>query len=63
MVRTFGSSTDLRAHRALDDCVALRHVGCAWAGLVGDPPALLRRADLEVDLHTSLAQLSVLIDL
>ena len=64
MVRAFGSSADLRAHRALDDCVALRHVGCAWAEAVGeDLPALLRRHTREVDLHTSLAQLSVFMDL
>ena len=64
MVRTFGSSANLRAHRALDDCVALRHVGCAWAELLGeDLPSLLRKAAFEVDLDTSLAQLSVLMDL
>ena len=64
MVRTFGCSSDLRAHRALDDCVALRHVGCALAEAVGeDLPVLLRRAAVEVDLRTSLAQLSVLMDL
>ena len=63
MVGTFGSLADLRSHRALDDCVALRHVGCAWDELLGeDLPTLLRKA-YEVDLDTSLAQLSVLMDL
>ncbi len=64
LVRKFGCSADLRAHRALDDCVALRHVGCALAEAVGeDLPALLRRVAVELDLHSSFAQLSVLMEL
>ncbi len=63
LVRKFGCS-DLRAHRALDDCAALRHVGCALAEVVGESlPALLRRVAVELDLHSSLVQLSVLMDL
>ena len=59
MVKTLG--TDLRAHRALDDCIALRHVGVALAERVGMTlPMLLEQFALELDLDTSVAQISVL---
>ena len=63
LVRTLGRFEDLRAHRAFDDCVALRHVGVALAERLGlDLPALLRRFAVELDFATSLAQLSVLME-
>ncbi len=63
LVKELGSSEDLRAHRALDDCIALRHVGTAFAeGLSKDLPALLKWFAAELDLGTSLSQLSVLMD-
>ena len=52
-----------RAHRALDDCVSLRQVMAAAALVSGIPlSALLRRFAQEVDLPSSTAQLSVLME-
>ena len=56
-------ASSLRAHRALDDCVALRHVAISIAERVGAPLLqLLVHFALELDLGTSVAQLSVLMD-
>ncbi len=63
LVRTLGRFEDLRAHRAFDDCVALRHVGVALAERLGlDLPTFLRRFAVELDVPRSLAQLSVLME-
>ena len=52
-----------RAHRALDDCVSLRQVMAAAAlGLGISLSALLGRFAQEVDLPSSVAQLSVLME-
>ena len=52
-----------RAHRALDDCVSLRQVMAAAAlGLGMSLSALLGRFAQEVDLPSSVAQLSVLME-
>ena len=52
-----------RAHRARDDCVSLRQVMAAAALVSGIPlSALLRRFAQEVDLPSSTAQLSVLME-
>jgi len=65
LVKLLGDPADLRAHRALDDCVALRHVGVALAEqLDTDLPSLLKRFfAFEIDLRSSLVQLSVLMDI
>ena len=53
-----------RQHRAIDDCVTLRQVVVAMAqGLGTTLPSLLLPYALEVDLPSSLAQLSVLMGL
>ena len=52
-----------RAHRALDDCLALRRVVESMAQSLDVPlAALLKHFAVEVDLASSLAQLSVLMD-
>jgi len=52
-----------RAHRALDDCLCLRHVVSSMAqGLGASVPCLLKHFALEVDLASSLAQISFLMD-
>ena len=52
-----------RAHRALDDCLALRRVVESMAQSLDVPlGALLKHFAVEVDLASSLAQLSVLMD-
>ena len=52
-----------RAHRALDDCVSLRQVVVAAALALGVPPSTwLRDFAQELDLPSSVAQLSVLMD-
>ena len=52
-----------RAHRALDDCMSLRQVMAAAAlGLGISLSALLGRFAQEVDLPSSVAQLSVLME-
>ena len=62
MVTTLGSPADLRAHRALDDTIALRHVGIALAERWGMTlTKLLQYFALEVDLDSSIAQISVLL--
>jgi len=63
LVQTLGNPSELRAHRALDDCVALRLVCVTLAEKMGtDLWALLRGFSVEVDLTNSLAQLSVLME-
>ena len=52
-----------RAHRALDDCLALRRVIENMAqSLDLSLAALLKHFAVEVDLASSIAQLSVLMD-
>ncbi len=52
-----------RAHRALDDCVSLRQVAAALVQGVGmSLPNFLVRFAVELDLPSSLAQLSMLMD-
>jgi len=52
-----------RAHRALDDCLALRRVVESMAQSLDVPlAALLKHFAVKVDLASSLAQLSVLMD-
>ena len=63
LVKVLGDPADLRAHRALDDCVALRHVAAALAEQVGlDLPLWLQRFACELDLRSSVLQLDVLLD-
>ena len=63
LVKVLGDPADLRAHRALDDCVALRHVAVALAEQVGlDMPLWLQQFACELDLRSSLLQLDVLLD-
>ena len=53
----------LHAPVRLDDCVALRHVGVALAERLGVRlPTLLRRFAVGLDLGSSIAQTSVLMD-
>ena len=53
-----------RQHRALDDCVSLRQVSTALVQGVGGVPlvSFLLRFAVQLDLPSSLAQLSVLMD-
>ena len=52
-----------RQHRALDDCVCLRQVSATLVQGVGvSLPSFLLRFAVELDLPSSLAQLSVLMD-
>ena len=63
LVKVLGDPADLRAHRALDDCVALRHVAVALAEQLGlDLLLWLQRFACELDLRSSLLQLDVLLD-
>ena len=63
LVKVLGDPTDLRAHRALDDCVALRHVAVTLAEQLGlDLPLWLQRFAFKLDLHNSILQLDVLLD-
>ena len=62
LVKLLGETADLRAHRALDDTVALRHVSNVLAERVGCTlPDLLRQFALELDFDRSLAVLSILL--
>ena len=62
LVKLLGETADLRAHRALDDTVALRHVFNVLAERVGCTlPDLLRQFALELDFDRSLAVLSILL--
>ena len=63
LVEVLGDPADLRAHLALDDCVALRHVAVALAEQLGlDLLLWLRRFACEFDLCSSLLRLEVLLD-
>ena len=56
-------ASDLRAHRALDDVLALRHVVTSVAQVLGVSVSdLLARHAQEVDMASSLAQATVLMD-
>ena len=62
LVKLLGETADLRAHRALDDTVALRHVSNVLAERMGCTlPELLRQFALELDFDRSLAVLSILL--
>ena len=62
LVKLLGETVDLRAHRALDDTVALRQVSNVFAERVGCTlPDLLRQFALELDFDRSLAVLSILL--
>ena len=62
LVKLLGETADLRAHRALDDTVALRNVSKVLAERVGcTTPELLRQFALELDFDKSLAVLSILL--
>ena len=56
-------ASDLRAHRALDDVLALRHVVTSMAQLIGVSVSdLLMKHAQEVDMASGLAQATVLLD-
>ena len=56
-------ASDLRAHRALDDVLALRHVVTSVAQVLGVSVSdLMARNAQEVDMASSLAQATVLMD-
>ena len=58
MLRATGCAGELRAHRALDDAIALRGVVKYMADALGvSTPNLLRRFVCELDLPASVAQL------
>ena len=62
LVKLLGETADLRAHRALDDTVALRHVSNVLAERVGCTlPDLLHQLALELDFDKSLSVLSILL--
>ena len=62
LVKLLGETGDLRAQRALDDTVALRHVSNVLAERVGCmQPELLRQFALELDFDKSLSILSLLL--
>ena len=57
------AASDLRAHRALDDVLALRHVVTSVAQALGVYVSeLLMQHAHEVDMASSLAQATVLMD-
>ena len=61
LVKLLGETPDLRAHRGLDDTLALRHVSNALAErVVCTLPELLRLFAVELDFDKSLAVLSIL---
>ena len=63
LVREMAEASDLRAHRALDDVVALRHVAASMTQVCGvSLSSLLLSFAQELDLPSSLAQTSVLMD-
>ena len=56
-----GHCTELQAHRALDDCIALRTVLQYIADSLGIPIIdVLRPFAMKVDVTASLAQMSVM---
>ena len=63
LVRALGRHDELRAHRALDDAIALRDVvRCAAEAFGATPLALAQLVALELDAAGSAAQISVLTD-
>ena len=57
-----GAAEDLRAHRALDDCIAPRRVVMAFVWKAGvNLPSLMHNFAEVVDLDSSIAQISVLL--
>ena len=62
LVKHLGETADLRAHRALDDTAALRHVSNVLAERVGCTlPGLMRQFAIELDFDRSLVVLSILL--
>jgi len=62
LIRSLSRGEDLRAHRALDDCIALRRVVIALAWKAGvSLPSLMHSFAVAVDLDSSIAQISVLL--
>ena len=62
LIRSMSRGEDLRAHRALDDCIALRRVVIAFAWKAGvSLPSLMHSFAVAVDLDSSIAQISVLL--
>ena len=56
-----GHCAELQAHRALDDCIALRAVLQHLADMVGIPLLdVLRPFAMKLDVHASLAQICVM---
>ena len=56
-------ASDLRAHRALDDVLALKHMVTSVAQALGvSVSELLMQHAQEVDMASSLAQVTVLMD-
>ena len=56
-----GRCAELQAHRALDDCIALRAVLLHLADLLGIPVLdVLRPFAMKLDANASLAQMSVM---
>ena len=63
LVKDLYAANELKAHRALDDCIALRRVVESAAQRLGTTlPALLEKVAVHVDMPSSLAQLSVLME-
>ena len=61
LLRHLAHGEELRAHRALDDCFALRAVLGSLAGLLGVSPwALLRPFVVELDSSASLMNIAML---
>ena len=62
LIRSLSGGEDLRAHRALDDCIALRRVVIALAWKAGvSLPSLMHSFAVAIDLDSSIAQISVLL--
>ena len=61
LLRHLARAADLRVHRALDDCYALRSVGDTFAASLGVSPSLLLKPFVfEFDSNATLTNLSVL---
>ena len=62
LIRSLSGRGDLRAHRALVDCIALRRVVIALAWKAGvSLPSLMHSFAVAVELDSSIAQISVLL--
>ena len=63
LVKDLYAPNELKAHRALDDCIALRRVVESAAQRLGvSLSTLLEKIAVHVDMPSSLAQLSVLME-